>query len=90
MPKRKIKEKADNIFCNNLIYYRKINRLTQQQVADYLAVSRTAYTKYETGASEPSFCILRKIVELYDIDFNKLLLPYNEQKQVPIIVKNVY
>ena len=81
MPKRKIKEKADNIFCNNLIYYRKINGLTQQQVADYLAVNRTTYTKYETGASEPSFFILRKIVELYKVDFNKIFIS-NYTKQI--------
>lgn len=80
MPRRKIKEKADNTFCNNLIYYRKINGLTQQQVADYLAVNRTTYTKYETGDTEPCFFILRKIVELYNVDFNKIFISnYTQQ-----------
>ncbi|MGN0509276.1 MAG: helix-turn-helix transcriptional regulator [Ruminococcus sp.] len=57
---------------NNLIFYRRLNNLTQQQVADYLGLCRTTYTKYETGDSEPSFSILRKLVELYNIDFNNI------------------
>lgn len=76
MPKRKVKT-VDDIFCSNLIYYRKLNQYTQQQVADALNLNRTTYTKYEIGVSEPTYSVLRKIVELYKIDFNNLFAPIN-------------
>lgn len=34
--------------------FRKINQLTQQQVADVLNIHRTTYTYYENGITEPS------------------------------------
>lgn len=34
--------------------FRKINQLTQQQVADVLKIHRTTYTYYENGITEPS------------------------------------
>ena len=53
--------------------YRVLCGLTQQQVADILNLNRTTYTKYETGVSEPSQEVLKKIVAIFGIDFNSLL-----------------
>ena len=47
MPKRKTND-VDFSLGNNLYYYRNKANLTQQQVADYLNINRTTYTKYET------------------------------------------
>lgn len=64
---------TENTLDKNLIYYRKLSGLTQQQVADQLYLSRSTYTKYETGVSEPSLSILRKITDLFQVDYNTLL-----------------
>ncbi len=76
MPKRKIND-IDYKFGCNLRYYRSKANLSQQQVADYLNINRSTYTKYETHVSEPSFYILRKLVELYNTDFNSIFEPEN-------------
>lgn len=78
MTKRKIYE-VDISFGNNLRYYRLKTNLTQQQVADYLRINRTTYTKYENHISEPCIYILRKLVILFNIDFNALFIPINSK-----------
>ena len=63
MPKRKISS-VDASLGRNLLYYRKLAGLTQQQMAEALNINRTTYTKYETGDSEPSVEMMRYISAL--------------------------
>lgn len=72
MPKRKISS-IDASFGRNLVFFRKLTGMTQQQIADRLNINRTTYTKYETGASEPSIEMLKRIAELLDVDVNALV-----------------
>lgn len=72
MPKRKCSS-VDQSFGKNLLKYRKLCNFTQQQIADLLNLNRTTYTKYETGVSEPSFDILKKIASIYGVDINSIL-----------------
>ena len=37
----------------NLVNARKALKKTQQEMADYLGISRQAYSNYETGKREP-------------------------------------
>ena len=46
--------------------------LTQGDVAALLNMNRTTYTKYESDVTEPSFATLRKITELFEVDYNYL------------------
>lgn len=66
-------EGKNNSFALRLKQHRELCRLTQQQVADILNINRTTYTKYETGVSEPSHEVLRKIVSVFGTDFNTIL-----------------
>ena len=72
MPKRKIGSVDENL-GRNLIFFRKLAGLTQQQVADRLNLNRTTYTKYETGASEPSIEILKALAAILEVDVSLLL-----------------
>ena len=72
MPKRKIGS-VDASLGRNLIYYRKLTGLTQQQLAEALNINRTTYTKYETGDSEPSVEMLRHISALLHVDIGVLM-----------------
>ena len=47
--------------------------LYQKDVAAALKIDRTTYVKYETGASEPSFEILKRIARFYDVSIDFLL-----------------
>ncbi|MCH5297397.1 MAG: helix-turn-helix domain-containing protein [Ruminococcus sp.] len=72
MPKRKVSSVVP-MFGRRLKQYRVACGLTQEQVASVLNLNRTTYIKYETGASEPSYEILCRIVSLLGTDFNSVL-----------------
>ena len=40
-------------------------KILQKEVASYLGIDRTTYVKYETGASEPSIEVLRKLATFF-------------------------
>ncbi|MCH5298485.1 MAG: helix-turn-helix transcriptional regulator [Ruminococcus sp.] len=45
---------------------------SQEKMAELLNISRSTYTYYETGKSEPNFANLQKIVNLLGIDYNEI------------------
>lgn len=47
-------------------------KLTQQQLADKLQISRVNYTRYETNAVRPDYELLIKIADFYDISLDEL------------------
>ena len=47
--------------------------LNQQQVADYLGMSQTGYSKYEVGTNDIPRQILIKLAQLYDVSIDYLL-----------------
>lgn len=57
----------------NLINVRKATHKTQQEVADYLGISRQAYSNYEAGKREPDFETLLKLGEYFDCSVDYLL-----------------
>lgn len=54
--------------------------LYQKDVAAALKIDRTTYVKYETGSSEPSFEILKRIARFYEVPID-YLLDYNQTSQ---------
>lgn len=61
-------------FGNHLRTLRKTNStFTQQNMADMLKISRSTYTYYETGKSEPGQEALGKICKILSVDYNTLL-----------------
>lgn len=52
---------------------------SQDEMAKLIEISRSTYTYYETGKSEPGFANLRKIAEILAVDFNTLL-NYKEER----------
>ena len=60
-------------FSRKLAAYRLSSGLTQQQVANYLTVNRSTYTKYETGVSEPSIATINKLAKLFSVDVTTLI-----------------
>lgn len=89
MPKRKCSN-VNQSFGKNLVKYRKLCGFTQQEIADILNLNRTTYTKYETGVSEPSFEILKKIVAVYGVDVNAILGQEEFEKNLHDFVMPMY
>ncbi|MDE6474864.1 MAG: helix-turn-helix domain-containing protein [Clostridia bacterium] len=57
---------------NKLKELRKIENLTQQQLADKLKISRVNYTRYETDAVRPDYETLVAIADFYNITLDEL------------------
>jgi transcriptional regulator with XRE-family HTH domain len=55
---------------------RKQNKLRQQDVADYLNISRNAYTHYELGISEPDINNLIRLAKLFKVSVDYLIGNY--------------
>lgn len=61
------------ILGSNLRFLRNCFELSQAEVADFLNISRSTYTYYELGRTQPSLETLCKIAMLYRISLNDLL-----------------
>lgn len=62
----------DLTLSENLVSLRRSHGMTQQNVADYLNINRTTYTKYETGVTEPGIETLLLIAKLYGVTLDEL------------------
>lgn len=56
----------------NLKLYRRKFNLTQSDVAEIINKDRTSIAKYESGAAQPPFTVLRLMAKLYDITIDEL------------------
>ena len=77
MPRRKISDTYSSI-GQNLLRLRTKLGYTQKEIADLVNIDRTTYSKYETGATEPSVELLQKFAELFSVDFNTLVVNEDE------------
>lgn len=60
-------------FARRLRKIRIKRKFTQQEVADFLNVSRSTYTYYETGKTEPSLENILKLSKLYKVSTDFLI-----------------
>lgn len=56
-----------------LVYLRKRAKLSQQEVADKLEISRSAIGMYEAGRREPDLETLEAFADFYNVDMNTLV-----------------
>lgn len=61
------------ILAYNIKKQRMKKNMTQQQVANALAIHRSTYTYYESGKIEPNIKMLLKLAKLFDVDIKDLL-----------------
>lgn len=57
----------------NLILLRKESQKTQQDLADYLGISRQAYSNYESSKRQPDYETLLKLGEYFNCSVDYLL-----------------
>ncbi|SDX46077.1 DNA-binding transcriptional regulator, XRE-family HTH domain [Marininema mesophilum] len=61
------------MFPHKLKSIRKAKKLTQQEVADRLGISRQAYGYYEKGTRQPDIDSLNQIADIFDVSIDDLL-----------------
>ncbi|MBO4680988.1 MAG: helix-turn-helix domain-containing protein [Clostridiales bacterium] len=60
------------MFKDNLMHLRKINQLTQEDVADKVGISRQAVAKWESGETVPDLDKCRLLAELFGVTLDDL------------------
>lgn len=61
------------MFKDNLISLRKVNHLSQEQLAEQLGVSRQTLSKYETGESAPDIEKSKQIADFFGVSLDDLV-----------------
>jgi transcriptional regulator with XRE-family HTH domain len=61
------------LFKDRLKALRVDHDITQREIAEYLNVSRTAYSGYENFGNEPDYFTLVKIPDYFDVSLDYLL-----------------
>ena len=69
--------------ANNLKNLRIDNDYSQQQIADALKVSRSRYSNYENGTSEPPIEILIQISNFFKCSVDDLIKIKIDSKSLP-------
>lgn len=60
------------MFCDIIKKLRKEKGLSQQAIANYLQITRQAYSNYEMGKREPDYETLLKLSEFFDVTVDYL------------------
>jgi transcriptional regulator with XRE-family HTH domain len=60
--------------AQNLKFYRECYEFTQEDLAKYLNIDRSAYAYYESGRTRPKYDTLVKLSRLYKVSITDLLL----------------
>ena len=77
MPRSELHER----FCANFRRIRKAKRLTQQDVADAMGVSRPYITELESGRHAPNLVLVEKYAEYFGVKPETLLSRSEAQKK---------
>ena len=59
-------------FSERIKQERKKAKLTQEEAAKQLGITRAAYTLYETGKTQPSLETAKKLADLYKVSLDYL------------------
>ena len=60
-------------FADNLIELRKLNNLSQEDIAEKIGVSRQTLSKYETGESLPDIERCKQLADLFGVTIDDLI-----------------
>lgn len=63
----------ENVFGENLQFYRKQKNITQEQLAEQMDVSRQTISKWESGTSYPEMEKILQLCDLFSCDMDLLL-----------------
>ena len=67
----------------NLLQYRKMLRLSQEEIAERLGVSRQAYANWEAGTTPPELTYCRMLAEMFEITLDALVEQRDLRREGP-------
>ena len=73
---------------NLILKYRKQKNLSQEELAKEIGVTRQTISKWELNETSPDLKQAVKLVEIFDVDFNKIINQTKEQEPQKVILKD--
>ncbi len=68
--------------AENIKFYRKQLKLTQEQLASYLHGKKSLVSNYENGYSTPDIFTLCRLAKIFDVTLDELVEPeYNQEDE---------
>lgn len=67
-------------FNEKLKLLRKQNKLSQEEIANYIGVGQTTYSRYEDLKTYPDIFVIKKLAELYKITIDQLVSDIDEEE----------
>jgi len=77
-----------SVVANNLVRFRKLNKLTQLQVAEKINYSDKALSKWERGESLPDVCILKRLADIYKVELDDILHEETPREKLQDLSRN--
>ena len=78
---------VQNLLPQRLRQSRIFRGMTQQELADYVGVSKQAVSQYENGSATPSTNVIRNISNILDFPIQYYSKPCNSQIITPIFFR---
>lgn len=72
------------MFGDNLIYLRKYHKMSQEELAEKLDVSRQTLSKWETGESLPDIEKSQQLATIFDVSLDELVSYDHKSSGIPI------
>lgn len=83
-------EYTKKVFGRNLKYYRFINKLTQQQLAEKMDCDPTYISDMERGSKSASFSTLTALANIFNIKVAQFFDESILNKKIPNDIRNFY
>ena len=79
-------------FSDNIIRLRHRKKITQEQLADFIGVTKASVSKWETKQSMPDVLLLPRLASFFDVSIDELLgyEPQLSKEQIQKIYHNRY
>lgn len=74
------------MYGENLKSLRKQKKLTQDDVANILGITRQAYSNYETEKREPDYSTLQKLADIFSVTPDRILGEKEQNHKIDILV----
>ncbi len=75
------------MFHENLIFLRKAKKLSQEELAGKIGVSRQTLSKWETGESLPDIEKAKLLADFLEVSLDELLSYQSQENQMPLAPK---
>lgn len=72
------------MFQDNLIFLRKLHKMTQEKLAEHLGMSRQTISKWETGESSPDIHQCRQLADLFGVSLDDLVCYESDVNKLPL------